>query len=326
MLPARDAAKTLAAALTSIRRQSFPDFECLIVDDGSRDATPSIARRFVQEDPRFRLIERPASGLVQSLNAGISAARGPWLARMDADDLMSPRRLEIQLAELARQPTLAGVGSHVRLFPRAGLSAGRRAYESWLNSIETASDVRRQRFVECPLAHPTWLFRTELMQRIGYRDNGAAEDYDLLLRILSAGLELGVVPEQLLSWRDHPERASRKDPRYDQRRFTWLKALHLSSTVLEGHAEYVLWGYGSTGKTLCHELLRRGHRPSHIVELHPGRLGQRIQGALVIEPAALDGLRQGPLIVSVAGAGPRGEIAAALAALGFGADEYVFAA
>jgi len=326
VLPARDAAKTLAAALTSVRRQSFPDFECLIVDDGSRDATPSVARRFVADDPRFRLIELPASGLVAALNVGIGAARGPWLARMDADDLMARRRLEVQLAELDRRPALAGVGAHVRIFPRAGLSAGRRAYEAWLNSIGDASEVRRQRFIECPLAHPTWLFRTELMQRFGYRDTGAAEDYDLLLRILGAGLELGVVPERLLSWRDHPERASRKDPRYDQRRFTWLKALHLSSTVLQGHAEYVLWGYGSTGKTLCHELLGRGHRPSHIVELHPGRLGQRIQGALVVEPAALDALRRRPLIVSVAGAGPRSEIRAALTLLGFGADEYVFAA
>jgi len=326
VLPARDAAKTLAAALTSVRRQSFPHFECLVVDDGSRDATRDVARRFVAEDPRFRLIERPPSGLVDSLNTGISAASAPWLARMDADDVMSRRRLEVQLAELARRPALAGVGAHVRIFPRVGLSAGRRAYEAWLNSIADASEVRRQRFIECPLAHPTWLFRTELMQRFGYRDNGAAEDYDLLLRMLGAGLELGVVPERLLSWRDHPERASRKDPRYDQRRFTWLKALHLSSTVLHGYPEYVLWGYGSTGKTLCHELLGRGHRPSHIVELHPGRLGQRIQGALVVEPAALARLRQGPLIVSVAGEAARSEIGAALEALGFGADEYVFAA
>jgi hypothetical protein len=89
----------------------------------------------------------------------------------------------------------------------------------------------------------------------------------------------------------------------------------------------VLWGYGSTGKTLCHELMRLGHRPSHIVELHPGRLGQRIHGARVVEPAALVGLRDLPLIVSVAGAGARSEIRAALEQLDFReADRYVFAA
>ncbi|HEY6727667.1 MAG TPA: glycosyltransferase family A protein [Polyangiaceae bacterium] len=326
-MPARDAAHTLAAALTSVRRQSYPHFECIVVDDGSRDATPRLVRDFEQADTRFRLLERPASGLVASLNAGVAVARAPWIARMDADDVMLRRRLELQLAQLDRQPELAGVGAHVRIFPRAGLRAGRLAYEAWLNSIADHSDVWRERFVECPLAHPTWLFRTDLMRRFAYRDNGAPEDYDLLLRVLAAGAKLGVVARRLHCWRDHPERASRLDARYSQRRFTWLKALHLSSTVLDGHDAYMLWGYGSTGKTLCHELMRLGHHPSHIVELHPGRLGQRIHGALVVEPAALGGLRNRPLIVSVAGAGPRSEIRAALERLEFReADHYVFAA
>jgi cellulose synthase/poly-beta-1,6-N-acetylglucosamine synthase-like glycosyltransferase len=327
VLPARDAAATLAAALASVRRQSFADFECIVVDDGSSDATAAVARSFARDDVRFRLLERPASGLVATLNAGIAAARGPWLARMDADDLMVKRRLELQLAKLAGRPRLAGVGAHVRMFPRRGLSAGRLAYEAWLNSIASEADVRRERFVECPLAHPTWLVRTDHLLRFGYRDNGAAEDYDLLLRLLGAGLELGVVPERLLHWRDHPERASRRDVRYEQHRFTWLKAVHLSSTVLQGRPHYVLWGYGSTGKSLCHELMLLGHRPSYIVELHPGRLGQRIQGARVVEPAALAELRQLPLVVSVAGARARGEIRSALTALGFReAEHYVVAA
>ncbi|HEU5073502.1 MAG TPA: hypothetical protein VFU02_05005, partial [Polyangiaceae bacterium] len=240
---------------------------------------------------------------------------------------MGERRLELQLAELVRRPTLAGVGTHVRIFPRAGLSAGRLAYETWLNSIASSTDVWRQRFIECPLAHPTWLFRTELMQRFGYRDNGAAEDYDLLLRLLARGMEFGVVPERLHDWRDHAERASRRDARYGQDRFTWLKALHLSTTVLRGHGEYVLWGYGATGKALRHDLVLLGHRPAYIVEVHPGRLGQRIHGAPVVEPAELRRLRDFPLIVSVAGASARSQIRAALDQLGFvEADHYVFAA
>lgn len=326
-MPARDAEQTLAAALTSVRRQSFPHFECIVVDDGSSDGTPRLARAFAEADPRIRLLKRPAAGLVASLNAGVAAARAPWLARMDADDVMVRRRLELQLAELARQPELEGVGAHVRIFPRAGLSAGRRAYEAWLNSMANATDVWRERFVECPLAHPTWLFRTDLMRRFPYRDNGAPEDYDLLLRGLAAGAKFGVVRRRLHCWRDHPGRASRLDARYGQDRFTWLKALHLSRTVLKGHGAYVLWGYGGTGKALCHELMRLGHHPSHIVELHPGRLGQRIQGALVVEPAALARLRDVPLIVSVAGVVARGQIRAALEQLEFReAEHYVFAA
>jgi hypothetical protein len=79
----------------------------------------------------------------------------------------------------------------------------------------------------------------------------------------------------------------------------------------------VLWGYGATGRQLCRALAERGKQPSHIVELHPGRLGQIIHGAPVIAPAALTGLRELPVVVSVAGQQARAEIRAALDGMGF---------
>lgn len=310
-----------------MRRQSFGAFECLVVDDGSTDRTREIVREFERVDGRFRALASPGQGLIQGLNHGIAFARSPWIARMDADDLMHKRRLELQLAEVRRRPGLAGVGAHVRMFPRRALTNGRLKYEAWLNSIRSAADVYRERFVECPLAHPTWLVKRELLCRLSYRDIGAAEDYDLLLRLLSEGWELSVVPACLHLWRDHAGRASRCQSRYDQARFTWLKALHLSRTVLAERGSYTLWGYGATGKNLCHELQRRGHSPSHIVEVHPGRLGQRIQGASVVQPSALEHLRGQPLIVSVAGELARREIRQALASLGYSEpDDFVCAA
>jgi len=177
------------------------------------------------------------------------------------------------------------------------------------------------------LAHPTWLLSTELCRALGYQALDAPEDYDLLLRALSDGHRLGVVPRRLLHWRDHERRLSRVDQRYRQTRFVWLKARSLSSSFLKDHPRYVLWGYGDTGRALSRELSRFGHQPSHIVEVHPGRLGQTIAGAPVIPATALMGLRGRPLIVSVAGATARCEIRAALERMGFreGAD-YVCAA
>jgi hypothetical protein len=238
---------------------------------------------------------------------------------MDADDVMHRRRLERQVAALAAHPEWAGVGCHVRLFPRRGLGRGNRAYEGWLRSIDSAHAVRREAFVECPLAHPTLVLRRPVLARYGYREVPWAEDYDLLLRLLGDGHELGVVPERLLAWRhgDGERRLSRRDERYAPARFSACKAAFLAEGFLRDHERYVLWGYGGTGRALRRELAARGRHPSHIVEVHPGRLGQTIHGAPVVEPARLPGLPRRPLLASVAGAGPRARVRAALAGLGF---------
>ena len=91
---------------------------------------------------------------------GLDACRAPIVARMDADDLMRRRRLARQLEVLDADPSLAAVGSHVRFFPRGALSDGMRAYERWLASLRDADDVARERFVECPIAHPTLAIRS----------------------------------------------------------------------------------------------------------------------------------------------------------------------
>lgn len=317
LLPALDAAAKIAAALDSVRRQSLADWECVVVDDGSRDATAAIVGAVAQRDPRFRLLRQPHGGIVAALEAGLDACRGELIARMDADDLMHRGRLAAQVAHLDSAAELAGVGCHVRLFPRSVLAAGLRQYEAWLNGIESADDVAREAFVECPIAHPTLMLRRAVLVRHRYRDAGWPEDYDLILRLLAAGERLAVVPRRLLSWRDHPERVSRRSAHCSIDAFVRCKAAHLAAGFLAGDDRYVLWGFGGTGKALRRELAAVGRTPSHIVELHPRRIGERIHGAPVIAPADLAGVPRRPLVVSVAGAGPRAEIRAWLGGNGY---------
>jgi hypothetical protein len=236
---------------------------------------------------------------------------------MDADDLMHRQRLAMQARRLEEHPTLAAVGCHVRLFPRQGLPEGRRAYERWLNSIGTPCRVRQEAFVECPIVHPTLMIRRQVLRALGYRDCGWPEDYDLLLRLLTQGYRVGVVPRRLLSWRDHPQRLSRRSPTYALERFTACKAAFLAASFLKKTETYILWGYGDTGKALCRALLTHDKSPSHIVELHPGRLGNRIHNAPVIHPEDLVRIPQKPVVVSVAGAQARHEIRQVMARLGF---------
>jgi cellulose synthase/poly-beta-1,6-N-acetylglucosamine synthase-like glycosyltransferase len=327
LLPVRDARETLAAALRSVARQTLVNFECLVVDDGSRDGSRELAEAFAARDARFRAIAREPDGLVPALNAGLAASRGRFVARMDADDLAHRRRLELQVGALEDDPSLAAVGAHVRLFPRDALGPGMRAYEAWLRSLGSAESVRRDAFVECPLPHPTLLARAERLPPEGYRDAGWPEDYDLVLRLLARGERLGVVPRRLHAWRHAPGRLSQRDPRYAPEAFTACKAAFLAAGFLAGRGRYVLWGYGGTGRALRRALARHGAIPGAIVELHPGRLGQRIHGAPVVAPEALPALRGTPIVVSVAGAGARAEIRACLSRMGFRElDDFVCAA
>ena len=159
--------------------------------------------------------------------------------------------------------------------------------------------------------------RREILQALRYRDCSWPEDYDLVLRLLEAGHELGVVPRRLLAWRHGPDRLSHTSSVYAISRFTACKASFLARSFLSAVDRYVLWGYGATGKALCAALHEHDKRPSAIVELHPGRIGTRIHGAPVIRPEELQSRPRQPLVVSVAGETARGEIRAALAALGY---------
>jgi glycosyltransferase involved in cell wall biosynthesis len=317
LLPAFNAEATLASALRSVARQSEGSFECVIVDDGSTDGTLGVARAQAAADARFRVLGLPHGGIVAALNAGLDACRGELVARMDADDVMGRRRLERQSAELERQPTWAGLGCHVRFFPRRSMSDGLKAYERWLCAVHSAADVRREAFIECPIAHPTLMVRREVLANARYRGVAWPEDYDLVLRLLESGHELGMLPARLLHWRDGAGRLSRSSPRYALAAFVECKAEFLASGFLAGAERYLLWGFGDTGKALSDALARRGKHPSAIVELHPGRLGQLIRGVRVIPPAALPAQRRAPLVVSVAGATARNEIRAALRDMGF---------
>ena len=322
LLPAFDCAETLPECLRSIAAQRETRWECIVVDDGSRDQSLRIAREFARRDPRFRVVAGSHAGFLPALETGLRHCRAPFIARMDADDRMHPDRLALQREALAKNDDWDVVGCHVRLFPREHLTPGRLAYEQWLNSIEGPEQVGAEAFIECPIAHPSFFARREAMLEFGYRDCGWPEDYDLILRWLAADKKIGIVPRPLLDWRDTPERLSRTAERYSIGRFTACKAQHLAEGFLAEVQRYILWGYGDTGRSLRRELARLERHPSHIVELHPGRLGQNIHGAAVVPPAALRDLPRQPIVASVAGSRPRSQIRAALHEMGFdeGAD------
>src|SRR5690606_19575412 len=116
-MPCRDAAAWLPEAIASLEAQTFADYEVVVVDDGSSDATPELLTAWARRDGRVRVLRPPVRGLVAALNAGLEAARGELVARMDADDVAEATRLEKQVAFLDAHPDIAACGTRVRYFP-----------------------------------------------------------------------------------------------------------------------------------------------------------------------------------------------------------------
>ena len=117
LMPCFNSAETIEEALISLKNQSLVDFEVLMVDDGSTDATPEVLKKWASQDARFRVHTRPHSGIVPTLNAGLRLCRAPLVARMDADDRSHPGRLTQQHAYLLRHPETSLVSSRVAGFP-----------------------------------------------------------------------------------------------------------------------------------------------------------------------------------------------------------------
>jgi GT2 family glycosyltransferase len=318
LLPARDAAATVRAAAVSILRQTERDLALVAVDDGSRDGTGEILDRLAARDRRVVVVRGRGEGIAGALNRGLSRCDAPLVARMDADDVAHPERLAVQRAALEADPSLAAAGSRVRLFPGRAVREGMARYAAWLNGLVTPELVRRDLFVEAPLVHPAATLRRATLEAAGgWRDGDFPEDYDLWLRLAAAGARLTNVPRRLLAWRESPERATRRDPRYALSRHVALKCRALAAGPLAGRTEVALWGAGETGKAFSDALLREGIRVALFVEVDRKKVGRVVRGAPVIGYEEAGRARGLPLLVAVGAPGARTLIREELARQGF---------
>jgi glycosyltransferase involved in cell wall biosynthesis len=317
VLPVRNAAGWLPAALGSLRRQTLGDIEILAVDDGSRDASPELLETAARRDARVRPLATGGAGLVAALELGRREARAPLLARMDADDLSHPDRLRIQFAHLQGHPELAGTGCRVRIFPRQRVRRGWLRYERWLNDLCSPGAIRRERFVESPLAHPSVMLRAEALAAVGgYRPGPFPEDYDLWLRLLATGRALDKVPRVLLAWRDSDERATRQDPRYLPARHRALKLVHLLAGPLAGRREVAVWGAGESGRRWARALGPAGVRVALFLDVDPRKIGRMLEGAPVLPTGAARDPSLPFLLGAVGAEGGHAHIRATLTAAG----------
>jgi len=223
-MPVFNGARYISGAIDSILTQDYQDFEFIVVDDGSTDQTSIMLSSI--KDPRLKVITHKNNmGIVTSLNDGVRASKGKYIARMDSDDLSDPKRFSIQVDYLDRHRDCAAVGSFVRLIDPAGKT---------LYTIEQPTRdlaIKRHLLQDSCLAHGSVMMRKSAIAEVGlYSDSSDvvhAEDYDLFVRF-AAKYKLANVPEYLYTRIEHDHSISHIHSKTQQQ-----SARHISQKAQE---------------------------------------------------------------------------------------------
>jgi len=324
-MPVRNGGAWLGDAVCSILQQTHSQLELIIVDDHSED---DALQKLDKSDSRLTILDSAGEGVSAAFNTGMRAAKGEFIARMDADDLALPGRIHDQLEYLEQNPDVDICGGKVDIFSERGLEGGNLRYQDWLNSCLSPEQISRELFIESPIPNPTAFFRRKALLKLdGYGDPAWPEDYDLFLRADAQGMKMGKPDQVLLRWREHGKRLTRTDKRYSLEQFQAAKIHYLSRYRLEPGIQPLIWGAGPTG-SLTFDLLRHeGRGVSGFLEVHPRRIGGEKRGRPVWPIDHLEKDQASFVLAAVGAAGAREEIRTYLNGLGrIEGEDYLFVA
>ena len=198
VMPVRNGEAFVELAVRSILSQTFQALELIIIDDGSFDSTPSILSSLAATDSRIRLLSSGGRGIVDALNLGIVQSGSDLIARMDADDMALPERLERQIQFMRSNPDVVASGSSVLLIDGTGIETGTR--DVAVDRAAIADELQRTN----AFIHPTMIIQKQALLDAGLYRHACtyAEDYDLWLRLEEIG-ELANLAEPTLKYRMH---------------------------------------------------------------------------------------------------------------------------
>jgi len=287
LLPFHNAVETLGDCIDSILAQKLADFEVVAVNDFSTDGSSRVLSGY--GDDRIKLIDNEHHGLVSALNTGLAHCTSPLVARMDADDIMHSNRLVKQYAYMRQHHDVVLLATRARKFPEESIRNGYREYMRWQNSVLTNEDIHNQIYIESPFAHPSVMFRRDSVIAAGaYRQGEFPEDYELWLRLLHLGHRMEKLTGVLLDWRESEQRLSRVSDSYSRNAFDRIRAEYLSKDKRIHNKRIAFWGAGRKTRQRARHLLVKGYKPVVWIDIDPKKIGNRINGVEVVEPAWLE--------------------------------------
>ena len=211
IMPAYNAEKWIAESIDSILNQTYENIELLIWNDGSTDGTWRIILSYAQKHKNIVPFypHKENVGITHALNVMISNSKGKYIARMDADDIAMPDRIERQVEYLTGFLTPVVVGCSVELFGDKNTNERRERW--WGNSFSNTYAIMQQLPYRNCICHPSVMFRAETLKKYMYKTSGAFQDYDLFLRMASDGYLIGKIRDTLLKYRVRNDSISAKN-------------------------------------------------------------------------------------------------------------------
>lgn len=218
-----DTREHLEASIGSMLAQTHQDFELILVDDGSSLSSKRDIEHVAGRDSRISVISREENqGLAFSLNEGIALAKGDYIARMDADDVSYPTRLEEQVKILQSRPEVAVVGTQAKAI----------GYRSNLIKVPVhESHINARIFFNSCFIHPTVVMRRKFIESVGgYNPSMVrAQDYDLWIRGRARGYQYSNIDDVLLEYRTYPSSISKKKMRQQLTYSQEIRRRHLTT-------------------------------------------------------------------------------------------------
>lgn len=315
-MPVRNALPYLSACLDSILQQTYQDWELIAVDDHSSDDSLKVLKEYASKEDRIIVLNnkkgyKKREGIIDALRYAYAKSNGAYITRMDADDLMTPDKLEKMVEKQIERPHSITIGQVSYFSDEAPIGEGYTNYANWLNELTEAEDNYSEIYKECTIPSPNWMTSRASLDRVrSFLPDTYPEDYDLAFRFRRARLKLNNVNSVTHQWRDHSARTSRNSKVYLDNNFLPIKIKYFLEEDFKAD-QLLLWGAGRKGKAVARQLIENKVKFQWLSD-NPKKKGHMIYGQLIKSADLVGVYKYEPIIVAISQRGAREEIEAKL--------------
>lgn len=284
----------ITSSIESILKQTYEDFELIIVNDGSTDHTLEILQNY--KDTRIKLFSfKKNQGVGAALKFGLSKAKGRYLAKADSDDINHSERLAKQKAFLDANTDIALVKAFIEYFPHNEEVATSQRYhyyksvmEKEKNSIVSPDQIHEKLYWYCCVPHTTIMSRIEPIKEIGYADMRIWEDYNLFYQMNKKGYRMGTVEEVLVKMRLSTSSVTARTDSFDFAKVMFnIKKEEIISLFSINTSVYI-WGSGSMGSNIAQIFLENGLSFNGFIDSNPIKQGTSFKEKTIYSPVFLN--------------------------------------